>query len=173
MPGLEARGVTALSAHIFHVVVGFALAAALIVSGLFYGPEPERGRIDGVSSAALAAYLFGATFLVLASRHQTLALAAFVLLVAATIAIAWRAEAATMAVPAAAVMVGLAFLQYAVNVQSEHLVLPSGPTAGAIPEPERVFYGSHITLGLLLAGMFGGAGCWHRAAPSSPRSRCC
>ena len=30
--------------HAFHAVVGFALAAALLVSGLFYGPDAEAGR---------------------------------------------------------------------------------------------------------------------------------
>ena len=43
-------------------------SAALIVSGLFYGPEAEDGRIDPVSSGALAAYLFAAAVLVLACR---------------------------------------------------------------------------------------------------------
>ena len=40
-----------------YLVVGFALAAALLVSGLLYGPDAEAGRIDPVSSGALAAYL--------------------------------------------------------------------------------------------------------------------
>ena len=46
-------------------VVGFTLAALLIVSGLFYGPDAEDGRIDPVSSSALAAYLFASAVLVL------------------------------------------------------------------------------------------------------------
>jgi uncharacterized membrane protein len=91
-----------------------------------------------LSSCALAAYLLGAALLVLASRHDTLALLAFVVLVGAALAIAWRAEAATLAVPAAALLVALVFAQYAVNITFGQLVLPSGPTAGAVPEPERV-----------------------------------
>jgi uncharacterized membrane protein len=158
LPGLEERGVVALTPHVFHVVAGFALAAALIVSGFLFGPDAERGAVDGVSSAALAAYLLGATLLVLASRHDTLALLAFVVLVGAALAIAWRAEAATLAVPAAALLVALVFAQYAVNITFGQLVLPSGPTAGAVPEPERVFFATHIALGLGLAALFGGAG---------------
>jgi uncharacterized membrane protein len=158
LPGLEERGVVALTAHVFHVVVGFALSAALIVSGFLYGPDAERGKIDGVSAAALTAYLLGATLLVLASRHDTLALFAFVVLVGAALAIAWRAEAAALAVPAASLLVALVFAQYAVNVAFGQLVLPSGPTAGAVPEPERVFYTTHIVLGLGLAALFGGSG---------------
>src|SRR2546423_2173973 len=125
LPGIDS--LATLTPHVFHVVVGFALAAALIVSGLLYGPEPAPGRIDGVSSGALAAYLLGAMLLVLASRHDTLALIAFVALVAATLAIAWRTEAATLAGPAAAVLVGLVFEQYAVNISFGQPVLPSGP----------------------------------------------
>ena len=158
LPGLDALLVIGPAAHLFHVVVGFALVAALMVSGLLFGPEAAPGRIDPVSSLALAAYLLGATLIVLASRHDTLALIVFVVLAAATIAIAWRAEAAVAAVPAAGLMVGLVFLQYAVNMSWEQLTLPSGPTAGAIPEPQRVFYGTHLALGAAFAAMFGAAG---------------
>ena len=38
-PGLESAPVEAIGAHAFHVVVGFALAALLIVSGFMFGPE--------------------------------------------------------------------------------------------------------------------------------------
>src|SRR5207244_11740724 len=96
--------------------------------------------------------------LVRASRHDTLALLTFVVLVGATLAIAWRAEAATLAVPAAAILVALVFAQYAVGITFEQLVLPSGPAAGAVPEPERVFYATHVLLGCGLAALFGGAG---------------
>ncbi len=87
-----------------------------------------------------------------------MALIVFVALTAATVAIAWRTEAAAAAVPFAGVMVALMFLQYSVNVSLEQLVLPSGPTAGAIPEPQRVFYGTHLVLGAGLAVLFGAAG---------------
>ena len=53
-----------------YLVIGFALAAALLVSGLLYGPDAEDGRIDPVSSGALAAYLFAAAVLVLARDHD-------------------------------------------------------------------------------------------------------
>ena len=55
-------------------------------------------------------------------------------------------------------MVALMFLHYSVNISLEHLVLPSGPTAGAIPDPQTVFYGTHLTLGAGLAALFGAAG---------------
>ena len=45
------------NAHEFHVVAGFALAAALIVAGLLFGPDDTPGRIDAVSSVTLSIYL--------------------------------------------------------------------------------------------------------------------
>jgi uncharacterized membrane protein len=158
LPGLALLGKIGVAAHAFHVIVGFALVAVVIVSGLLFGPDAAPGKIDAVSSGALAAYLFGALLIVLMSRHDTLALAVFVVLTATVVAIAWRAEAATAAVPLAGVMVALMFLHYSVNISLEHLVLPSGPTAGAIPDPQTVFYGTHLTLGAGLAALFGAAG---------------
>jgi uncharacterized membrane protein len=158
LPGLEGTRVVALAPHAFHVTVGFALAAALIVSGLLFGPDAEPDRIDEVSSASLATYLLAAALLVLASRHDGLALIVFVILIGATVAIAWRTEAAAGAVPAAVLLVALVFAQYAVNISLDQLVLPSGATAGAVPEPERVFFGTHLMLGAALAALFGAAG---------------
>ena len=62
-PGLEDTA-DSVTPHAFHAVVGFLLAAILIVSGLLYGPDAEDSRIDPVSSGALAAYLFCAAVLV-------------------------------------------------------------------------------------------------------------
>jgi hypothetical protein len=115
LPGIGVVGVDALGAHAFHVIVGFALAASLIVAGLWFGPDALPGRIDGVSSAALGAYLLAATLLVVVSRHDPLALVTFAVLAAATVAIAWRAEAATAAVPAAGVLVVLVFVRWAAD----------------------------------------------------------
>lgn len=168
LPGLTSLTHIGVGAHAFHVVVGFALVAALIVSNLLFGPDAEAGKIDAVSSLTLAAYLFGALLIVLMSRHDTLALIVFVALIAATVAIAWRSDAAVAAVPAAGVMVALMFLQYSVNVNLENLVLPSGPVAGAVPEPERFFYGTHLALGAGLAALFGAAGFFAQGRSTQP-----
>ena len=58
---------------------------------------PLRRRVMGV----LAGYLFGAFLLVLTNRHETLTLLTLFALVAATLAVGWRSEAATPAVPVA------------------------------------------------------------------------
>jgi hypothetical protein len=41
LPGLGVISVDALGAHVFHVVVGFALASALNVAGLWLGPDAQ------------------------------------------------------------------------------------------------------------------------------------
>lgn len=111
LPGIELG--EALAPHAFHAVVGFVLAALLIVAGLAYGPDAARGRIDAISSSAVAAYLLGAMLLVIANQHDTAALIVFMALVAGSVASAWRAEAATGVVPAAAVMAALVILSWA------------------------------------------------------------
>jgi uncharacterized membrane protein len=157
-PGLGQTDIAILLPHAFHAVAGFALVAALIVSGLFYGPPADPGKIDGVSSGAIATYLIAAALIVLASRHDPVALSAFVGLTCATLAIAWRAEAATAAVPAAAVLVVLVMARWALDLDLERYVLPSGPVAGAVPEPPKADVGWHLVLGASFAVMFGAAG---------------
>src|SRR5262249_30972793 len=119
-PGIA--DVAVLAPHLFHVVAGFALAAALIVAGLLHGPAADPGRIDNVPTGALAAYLVAAAAIVLASRHDPLALTAFVALVAATVAIAWRSDAAAGAVPAAALLAALVIARWALDLDIAHLV---------------------------------------------------
>jgi uncharacterized membrane protein len=158
-PGVFDGHVDALAAHAFHLLAGFALAALLIVSGLLYGPPAAApGRIDAVSCGALAAFLAATAILVLASRHDPLALAALVALVAATCAIAWRSEAATAAVPAAAALVAIVFAHWSVNTDILHLIAPGGPVAGFVPEPERAQFGWHLVLGIGFTLLFAGAG---------------
>jgi uncharacterized membrane protein len=157
-PGLGQTDIAILLPHVFHAVAGFALVTALIVSGLFYGPPPDPGKIDGVSSAALATYLVAAALIVLASRHDPVALVAFVALVLATLAIAWRTDAAVAAVPAAAVLAILVIVRWALDLDVERYVLPSGPVAGAVPEPPKADVGWHLVLGAGFALLFGAAG---------------
>jgi uncharacterized membrane protein len=156
-PGVVYPHVDALSAHLFHVVAGFALSAAMIVSGLLFGPSIEPGKIDEISSGAIGAYLFAATMLVIASAHDSLALAIFTILTAATVVITWRADASLWALPAAGLMVVLVMLHWAVPVIVDQLVLAPGVTRGAIPGPPTGT-ASHLTLGLAFAALFGGSG---------------
>ncbi len=157
LPGIDYPQVEALAAHLFHVIAGFALAAALIVAGLLFGPTAAPGKIDEISSGAVGAYLFAATLLVIGSHHDTAALAIFTILTAATVAIVWRAEAALWALPAAGVMAVLVMLQWAVPEMFETLIMPAGVTGGAIPGPPT---GTdwHLMLGAAFALLFGLSG---------------
>jgi uncharacterized membrane protein len=158
LPGIDDFMRDALIPHVFHGVVGYALAAALIVSGLLYGPPAEPGKVDGISSGALAGYLLAAAFLVVARNHEAPALYAFAILCVATIAIAWRTESATGAVPAAAILAALTIAQWAVEVRIASPLAAPGPVAGNIPELPRAAFGSHLWLGGALAVLFGAAG---------------
>ena len=157
IPGIEYPQVDALAAHLFHVIAGFALVAALIVSGLLYGPTAAPGKIDEISSGAICAYLIGTTLLVLGSLHDSVALVVFTMLTVATVAVAWRTEAALFALPAAGLMVVLVMVHWIAPLMFETLVLPAGVTRGAIPEPPT---GSalHLILGAGFAGLFGLSG---------------
>jgi uncharacterized membrane protein len=103
----------ALQPQVFHVVAGFALAAALIVSGLLFGPRAAPDRIELISSGALAAYLVAATVLVLFSEHDALPLFAFAALSAAGVVIAWRTPSAIGALPAAGLLLVLIMVDWA------------------------------------------------------------
>jgi uncharacterized membrane protein len=141
--------------HAFHAASHFTLVAVLIVANFLYGPHTEPHRIEPLSSAGLIVFLFAAFLLVIVRDHDGIALAAFTLLAVATIGIAWRTDAATAAIPAAAALAALAIGDWAVEIQYAHLVAPGGPVFGNVPEPEIATVGAHLTLGTAFAVLFG------------------
>ncbi|MDB5654359.1 MAG: hypothetical protein JWQ94_1972, partial [Tardiphaga sp.] len=157
LPGLD-EGVKYVGPHAFHVLAGFILAALLVVCGLFYGPSAENGRIEPISSGALAAYLLGATLIVLAGRHDGAAMVTFGLLVAGTLAIAWYAQAATAAVAVAAGLVAMVFLEWAVRANPDMLVLAGGPLADIGASPVEGSVSLHLVTAAIFALGFGVAG---------------
>jgi len=158
LPGMTPGAVTAVGAHAFNTLAGFALAAVFLVCGLLYGPDVKPGELDRVSVFALSIYLLAAALLVLASRHDATALTVFVVLTIATVAVAWRAEAASGAVPVAAVLAMVVMAHWAVQENLDFLKWPAGPAAPAIAEPQRYDYGSHLMLAAAWAALFGVAG---------------
>ncbi len=155
VPGVDAYPITSLGAHEFNAIAGFALAATLLVCGFMYGPQATPGEVDRLSTLALALYLLVAALLVLASRHDALALTIFVVLTAATVAIAWRTEAAALAVPVGAVLAVLVMADWSVHLVVDALIAPAGPAAPTTPEPESYDYGAHLFLGVVWAAIFG------------------
>jgi uncharacterized membrane protein len=152
-------GPSMVAPHAFHVIAGFALAALLVVCGFMFGPPAEQGRIEPISSGSLAAYLLGATMIVLASSHADAAIVVLAALVAAALGIAWFAQAATGAVAAAAVFVFVVFAEWAVRGNSDLLVLPGGPLPGiGGPAPTEASIRLHLVAAALFAGLFGAGG---------------
>ena len=144
--------------YAFHVISGFVLAALLVVCGFLFGPPADEGRIEPISSGSLAAYLLGATMIVLASFHADAALTVFAILVAATLFVAWRTPAATGAIAAAAAFVFVVFAEWAVRGNPDMLVLPGGPLQGIGPAATDSSVSLHLITAAIFAVGFGTAG---------------
>jgi uncharacterized membrane protein len=158
LPGMQNTHVDGLAAHLFHVIAGFALVAALIVSGFLYGPDATPGEIDPISSATLSAYLLGALLITLAARHDAAALIVFTLMIVATLAIAWRTDAAGGTIPVAAVFAAVVVLRWALAPELGQLIAPAGPAGQAAPQPAQFDTGPHLVLGFGFAILFGALG---------------
>jgi uncharacterized membrane protein len=144
--------------HAFHAVAGFALASAFIVAGFLYGPEAQRGRYDLVSCGILAGYLLGACLLVLANRHDGFAVATLFVLCAATVMVAWRSEAATPAVAAAALLAVLVIAHWSTSDYFVYLHRPGGPLSGLPLVLKVEGLRLHLLFGTGVALLFGAAG---------------
>jgi uncharacterized membrane protein len=123
-------GPSMIAPHLFHVIAGFVLAALLVVTGFAFGPAAGEERVELISSGALAAYLFGATLIVLFGHHADSAIIAFALLVAGAVFVAWRAPAAAGVLGAAALLIFAVFLEWVVRASPDWLVVPGGALPG-------------------------------------------
>ncbi|WP_024513705.1 DUF2339 domain-containing protein [Bradyrhizobium sp. Tv2a-2] len=145
--------------YAFHVMAGLVIASLLVVCGFLFGPPATDDRIEPVSSISLAAYLFGAMLIVLASHHADAALIVFTLLTAVTLGVAWRAPAASGAVAASALFVFIVFAEWAVRGNPDLLVMPGGPLPGiggpAITDQSVTL---HLVTAAIFALGFGAAG---------------
>jgi len=72
--------------------------------------------------------------------------------------VAWRAPSAAGAVALAAAFAGLVFLEWAIRVNPDLLVLPGGPLPGMGSSPIESSVSLHMTVAALFAAGFGGAG---------------
>ena len=151
-------GPSMVGPHAFHVLAGFVLAALLVVCGFMFGPPADDGQVEPISSGALAAYLFGATLIVLNSFHDDIAMIVFGLLVAGSLLVAWRSDAAAGAVGAAAALVFVVFAEWAVRANTDMLVLPGGPLSGIGPHATDGSVSLHLISAAIFAGGFGMAG---------------
>ncbi len=122
------------------------------------GRRPDEGRIEPISSGSLAAYLLGATIIVLASFHADAAIIVFAILVAGAVVVAWHAPSATGAIGAAAAFVFIVFAEWAVRGNPDMLVLPGGPLPGIGPVATDASVMLHLVTAAIFAGLFGAAG---------------
>ncbi|OLE32714.1 MAG: hypothetical protein AUG47_05890 [Alphaproteobacteria bacterium 13_1_20CM_3_64_12] len=148
-------GHSMIGPHGFHVISGFALAALLVVCGFMFGPPGDESRIEPISSGSLAAYLLGAAIIVLASFHADSAIIIFTALVGGTFIVAWRAQAATGAIAAAAALVFIVFAEWAVRGNPDMLVVPGGPLPGIGPAATDASVTSHLITAAIFAASFG------------------
>ncbi|MFB9264863.1 DUF2339 domain-containing protein [Bradyrhizobium erythrophlei] len=144
--------------HAFHVIAGFVLAALLVVCGFMFGPAGDGEEIEPISSGSLAAYLLGATMIVLNSAHADPAMIDFALLAAGSLFVAWRAPAATGAIGAAAAFVFIVFGEWAVRRNVDMLVLPGGAIPGIGPSATDGSVSLHLITAAVFAAAFGVAG---------------
>ncbi|NOJ45481.1 DUF2339 domain-containing protein [Bradyrhizobium archetypum] len=151
-------GPSMVGPHAFHVLAGFILAALLVVCGFLFGPPADQGELEPISSGSLAAYLLGATLIVLNSFHADTAMIVFGLLVAGSIAVAWRSDAAAGAVGAAAALVFIVFAEWAIRANPDMLVLPGGPLQGIGPNATDESVSLHLISAAIFAAGFGVAG---------------
>jgi len=151
-------GPSMIGPHLFHVMAGFALAALLVVCGFAFGPAVGEEQVELISSGSPAAYLFGATLIVLYSQHADSAMIGFAILVAATLLVAWRAAAATGAIGAASALIFVVFAEWAVLGNRDMLVLPGGPLPGIGPSATDGSVSLHLITAAIFAIGFGVVG---------------
>jgi uncharacterized membrane protein len=168
LPGIAEAAVATALPHTVYAVVGFALAAAMIVAGLLFGPDAAPDTVDEISSLALAAWLVPAALLTTVSGHDSVALAGFTLLVLATVGIAQRTPAALGAVPVAAGLAVLVMAEWATETRLDSLIAPAGPVAGVVPEPERASFTLHLLAGGGFAALFGLVGFFAQGRSERP-----
>jgi uncharacterized membrane protein len=151
-------GPSMVGPHAFHVLAGFILAALLVVCGFLFGPPADQGEVEPISSGSLAAYLLGATLIVLNGFHADTAMIVFALLVAGSLVVAWRSDAAAGAVGAAAALVFVVFAEWAIRANPDMLVLPGGPLEGIGPNATDGSVSLHLISAAIFALGFGVAG---------------
>ena len=151
-------GAAALGPHAFHAIADFVLAAALVVCGFLFGPPIAPGRIEPISSASIAAYGLVTALLVALQGHSDTSLTVFAVITAATLVVAWRAEAATGAVAASAAFVALVFLSWLVQSAPDTLGLQGGPLPGIGIRATDASVSAHLIVALIFGVGFAAAG---------------
>src|SRR5260370_26953034 len=94
---------------------------------------------------------------VLNGFHGDAAIIVFAALVAGTLFVAWRSQAATGAIAGAAGFVFVVFAEWAGRGNPDMLVLPGGPLPGIAPAATDSSVSLHLTTAAIFAAGFGAA----------------
>jgi uncharacterized membrane protein len=157
MAGIGDRGASAIAAHAFFALIGFALSALFVVVDFLLGPPDGSGRPDALSSGVLAGYLLATFVLVIASGHDVVALTTLFVLVTVTAAIVLRAASAAYAMPAAAALVVLVMVDWAWGRDFLAADLPQRAMNSPLAPPIEGS-GAHLGFGAACGILFGSAG---------------
>jgi uncharacterized membrane protein len=127
--GLSALTLIATSGGAYPSLVqalaGIATAALFVVPGIRFAPHRERGA-DAGATVILCAFALLAMLAVLESRQGLAAVALFLLLALAVLALVWRAPSVVPAAPVTGLFALLILLGWSVGVRPSTLVDPLG-----------------------------------------------
>jgi uncharacterized membrane protein len=119
------------------------------------------------SSGILAGYVFMAFVMVRLTGHDGIALSALFVLVAATVGVALRAEAAAFAVPIAAALATLVVIAWARDFQFLTMPLPQTFSDGP-PALQVAAVGPHLAFGTACAILLGAGGIFAQGRSARP-----
>ncbi len=151
-------GAAAEAPATFALVAMLAAFGALIAAGVFLGPPMRPGFVDRLTSLGLIAHALVMGLAVIDANHDAVTLVAFAVMIAAILAMAWKSDAASGAVPGVAIVAGLVVAEWALEpILSSTLGLP-GPMAGVQPDPAQVATQGPMLFAAGLAAAFLGSG---------------
>ncbi len=151
-------GPDALGPHAFHAIAGFVLAARSSCAASCSDPRSNPAGSNRSRPRRSPLYGLVTALLVVLQGHSDASLTVFAVITAATLAVAWRTEAATAAVAASAVFVTLVFLSWLVQSAPDTLGLQGGPLPGIGPRATDASVGAHLVTAATIALAFAASG---------------
>ncbi len=167
-PGMDESNLDILIPHLFHLIIGFCLAAIFVVPSFLLGPRSDSEQADGVSTVVLSAYLLSALLLALGTGHDLLALWAFGFVVAFSVALAWRAPSAIGGLVAASGFTVLLFWHWSAEIDVS-VLRPDWPGARTHWSDAYPHLETHVGLATALAALFGLSGFFAQLRESPPK----
>jgi uncharacterized membrane protein len=141
-------------ANAVYVLAAATAFSLLIAANVWLGPTMRPGFVDRLTSLGLIAHALVLGAIVVDGNHETLLLVVFAVLLVAILAMAWKSDAASGAVPGAAIVAALVVGEWALEpILSTTLGLP-GPMTGAQPDLPLVATGAPMLFAAGAGGLF-------------------